>query len=204
MIIIITIIVSLIIIGIIVNSNVKKRAQTLLNTIHETVALYNDEANAFIDILKSGAYEPLETTLNLKSNEVAILSDENVNLVEERVSRSYQSGHAGIRLARGVYIGGSKGQSVPVSELKIIDSGKLILTNKRLVFVGDMKTREFKINKIVNYDSTINDLCISYEGREKKTIFTNINNPIKWDAIISLINSGGLTVQTITEEDDDK
>jgi len=74
-------------------------------------------------------------------------------LFEEQTSRVFQGGTQGVsfRLMRGVYyrVGGIRGRSVNQQEIKKTDTGILALSDRRLLFVGSMRTVDLPLSKIV-------------------------------------------------------
>jgi hypothetical protein len=82
--------------------------------------------------------------LALDSDEQAVVVLPDVELFEPRAirrSRSYYGGHS-IRLAKGLSLrlGTGMSQSESQEELRNIDQGTLVLTTKRLAFMGSLRT----------------------------------------------------------------
>lgn len=94
------------------------------------------------------------------------------SLLEERSVRVSYGG--AVRVVKGVYVGGSQGQSH--GELKKVDSGYLTLTNKRLIFNGELRNIEFKLNKIVSVEEFSDAIEIGASNRNKIATFI-INEP---------------------------
>jgi hypothetical protein len=78
------------------------------------------------------------------------------NLMKEVAVRQYQAGYSGFSFPVGktgirYRVGGSRGHSVEVgTRLNVADTGTLIVTNKRAVYVGTRKTVEMPYSKLVN------------------------------------------------------
>lgn len=107
----------------------------------------------------------------LEKNEKCYLF-ENSSLNEPRSIRYYQSGSRGIEIPLGkglpkIYFGGSKGKSFSEQELKTIDKGMLILTNKKIIFKGNFKTYTTQLQKIVGVDAYKNAFRISKNNKQK-------------------------------------
>jgi hypothetical protein len=92
----------------------------------------------------------------------------NSKLFEERAVRQTYGG--AVRVMRGVYIGGSQGESQ--GALRKIDNGILVLTNKRLIFNGDFRNSEYKLDKIVSVEEWKDAIEIGASNRQKVQIFT--------------------------------
>ena len=94
-------------------------------------------------------------------------------LVEPRAVRSYSGGYGGpsFRIAKGISfrLGASGGTSESHEERRPIDTGTLVLTNQRLIFVGSKRTISVPIHKIVGIDNEgyLDWLRLNFEGRQK-------------------------------------
>ncbi|MBW6514277.1 MAG: hypothetical protein K0B87_05920 [Candidatus Syntrophosphaera sp.] len=129
-----------------------------------------------------------ESPINLKQGETAHIMDDSAVMMEERsVSVSNRAGGA-VRVARGLYLGGSQSVSRRHDEMKEIDRGQLTFTNKRIVFIGATKTKQFELNKIIRLEEYTDGFSIAYEGKEKKTIFRTSSNPSQWNLYFQLQN----------------
>jgi len=123
----------------------------------------------------------VDSHLFLKSGENAFYSAA-CNLWETRSVRSHQSGMAGFRVAKGIYIGGSKGKSVSNQEIAKIDEGVLVVTNKRLVFDGSTADRTVMLNKVLSLNKDSTSIEVSVEGRQKSLYF-EVNNSYVLDFV---------------------
>jgi hypothetical protein len=130
------------------------------------------------------ALPTVNTDLILKGGESAFYSAP-TSLLETRAVRQYQSGFAGFRVAKGIYIGGSRGRSFSTQEWTQIDSGKLVITNKRLIFAGNGSDRTVNISRVVHVNPMKDAIEISCEGRQKGMAFTT-NNSLIVAAIIRI------------------
>lgn len=128
----------------------------------------------------------INTHILLKSGESAYLQD-SVKLFETRKVTKSDRGGGAIRVMKGVYIGGSKSTSRSHDELREIDSGQLILTNKRLIFDGSLNTREIKLDKIISVSEYIDGIEIAIEGKAKSQIYIGMSNPYLWKSLIYYI-----------------
>jgi len=133
------------------------------------------EARQFMEGVKQcQALPTVATNIILKSGESAFYSAPSA-LYETRAVREYQSGFAGFRVVKGVYIGGSKGRSISTQEWSKIDIGILTFTNKRLIFDGRGTDRIIMLNKIVSVESSLSGVEVSVEGRQKSMVFEAAN-----------------------------
>jgi hypothetical protein len=92
--------------------------------------------------------------ISLQKSEICYFNCE-ASWYENRVVSTrinYGGTTARIKIMKGVYYSmGSVGvRSVKSEELKLIDSGQLYLTNKRIIFVGSNKSSNIKLDKILS------------------------------------------------------
>jgi hypothetical protein len=133
------------------------------------------EARQFMaDVQNAHVLPTVPADIILKAGESAFYAAPAV-LYETRAVRHYQSGHAGFRVAKGVYIGATSGCSLSSQEWSKIDAGRLTVTNKRLVFEGGGAHRSIPLKKIVSVVSSFTDVQVSAEGRQKTMAFEAAN-----------------------------
>ena len=96
-------------------------------------------------------------------------------LYEERTRRvSYGTGPGiSIRMSKGVrfYLGGSYRTSFPVYEMTELDSGTLVITSKRLAFLGSRRTLEKPLKNIVSVQLFSDGIQIHFSNRQKAPAF---------------------------------
>ena len=135
------------------------------------------DAHAFVaEIQRLRALPRVQTNAILKSGEVGFFC-EGANLYELRAVRHYQSGSAGVRVAKGIYIGKTRGRSTSTQEWKLIDSGTLTVTNKRLIFDGGGEDRTIQVGKIISVEPSFSAVEVSVDGRQKSLVF-EVSNPL--------------------------
>jgi hypothetical protein len=143
------------------------------------------QARAYMDdVQRRRALPQVGTTIMLKPGENAFYY-ESCQLYETRAVRHFESGHAGFRIAKGVYVGGTKGRSTSTQEWTQIDSGRLTITSKRLVFDGGRENRTVPLQKIIGVENNNSAMEVSVEGRQKSMIFTS-SNPLILSAVIRI------------------
>jgi hypothetical protein len=128
----------------------------------------------------------ISTHILMKKGEVAHLQD-NVKLYEIRTARKSTRGGAAMRILKGVFIGGSRGTSRGHDELREIDNGKLILTNKRIIFDGCNNTRNISLDKIVSVSEYSDGIEISIEDKTKSQTYVGMPNPLLWKSLVYFI-----------------
>ena len=105
----------------------------------------------------------------LKQNEQAIFFLQNATLSEERSQRiSSGAGAFSFRVAKGVWFHtGRLSQPEYASTLQIIDSGSLVITTKRYVFVGANKSVDQNLSKITAIKPFNDGMGIVRTNKEK-------------------------------------
>jgi hypothetical protein len=95
----------------------------------------------------------------------------NVNLMEARAVRYSRGAYAGptIRIAKGLSfrLGASQGQSTSVDELRVIDHGTLLLTSKRLAFLGSMRTNSVALEDLISIEPYSDGIAVHRERKQK-------------------------------------
>ncbi len=130
----------------------------------------------------------VQTSILLKKGEKAYLVD-NVQLFETRsVSISERVGGA-VRITKGLYVGKSYGTSRSHDEVRAIDAGKLILTNKRLIFDGTHSSKDYKIEKIMSVQEYSDGIEVASEGKVKSQLYIGMYNPYQWKALIEFVHA---------------
>lgn len=150
----------------------------------------NDARGFFSFVEAERALPSVQTSAILKRDETAFFVAP-ANLYESRAVREYQSGSAGVRLMKGVYIGQTRGRSISRDQTTLIDRGVLTLTSQRLIFDGRQTDRTVALGKIVGMDNADTFLEVSSESRQKSMLFELDN------AIIA-----GLVLKTCCSVDD--
>ncbi len=130
----------------------------------------NDAQDFFRFVEAQRALPSVQTSAILKRDETAFYVAP-ANLYESRAVREYQSGSAGVRVMKGVYIGQTRGRSISRDQITLIDRGVLTLTSQRLIFDGRQTDRTVALGKIVGMDNAETLLEVSSEGRQKSMIF---------------------------------
>lgn len=143
------------------------------------------DANLYLERIKKDKNIPIiSSRLLLESDEKAFL-EEAVSCYETRAVRKNRGGFGGLRIIKGVNIGGYSGQSESDQEWRLVDSGTLTLTNKRLVFDGEKSNKFFVLSKIISVESFLKSIRLSSDGKTKDVEFS-VNNPITWALLINV------------------
>jgi hypothetical protein len=131
----------------------------------------------FARVKRLGAISPIESSLILGADEQALLSDES-RLYETRAVRVGAGAGTSIQ---GVHVGG--GASESHDRVRLIDSGTLVLTTKRLVFDGGRENRTVQLTQILSVEMMADAIEVSTSRRSKSFIFA-VPNPIIWSNVL--------------------
>ena len=126
--------------------------------------------------------------LLLKKGEFAIFTDTDVRYCQEKTKTTYYGGSARIRVCKGVSIGGGKGVPVKEEYIATLDTGRLTLTNKRIIFSGERKSTTIQLSKLVAIDRYRDAIDLTKENAVKKTMFVNIDGDLYAYVIEQLVD----------------
>lgn len=137
------------------------------------------DANDFLMGLENGSI-PInysgQSPVILKKDELISIILENINLQEPRAVRQTNAAYGGptIRVAKGVSfrMGGASARSESHEEIRVIDNGKLVLTNKRLIFIGTKRTVNIDLRKIMAIVPYKDGIESQRENKQKPEYFT--------------------------------
>lgn len=110
----------------------------------------------------------IQPDIVIQKSEVCHMKIQRVNWYELRSVRqrtNYIGYSTSFRIAKGFYLrsGSSSTQSYSVDTMKLIDTGSLYLTSKRIIFTGTKKNTNIRIDKILNFTPHTDGLEIGKE-----------------------------------------
>jgi hypothetical protein len=108
-------------------------------------------------------------------------------LYETRAVRVHQGGWLSFRLTRRISVGRAAGVSRSLPQMTRIDTGRMILTNKRLCFEGRIESRTIAIGKIVSIHPFLDGMEVTSESRQKSMYF-KVPNPLVWAATVRILS----------------
>ncbi|WP_208109587.1 DUF2510 domain-containing protein [Microbacterium sp. BK668] len=129
-----------------------------------------------------------------KRGEVAYLAQP-VALMKEVAVREMRGGSRGVsvRIAKGVSyrVGQSRARSVVVgTQLQVQDTGDLVLTNERAVFVGNRRTLEFRYDRLIGMEEFADGLRLNVSNRQLASLF-RFSRPASASIAAALIARSG-------------
>jgi len=123
--------------------------------------------------IRRGELPVLESAgVPLQKSETAHFGFDDVEFHQEQVVRSgYEGGSRGvsIRIAKGVYyrMGAHRGERVTETALVRLDTGRLVLTSKRLIFAGREKAFAIPLRKILSMNGYADGVSIVRDSTAK-------------------------------------
>jgi len=141
----------------------------------------------FAEVNSQKGLIPITSTILLKKGEQAYL-ETNTTLMETRSVRYSSGGGAGVRVAKGVYVGAGGSKSESNQEWRRIDTGVLVVTNQRIIFDGSSQNRVSQLDSILSVTPYFDAIEISLDGRQKSIMF-DVANPYIWAAVINILCS---------------
>jgi len=143
------------------------RAEKAVKELNERI-----KGNGLLDLSEQG----VEVNLFLKKSEIAYVQEDNVILFEKRrkTMRSGGGTFFGIKIPPDIK---------EVSEWKQLDKGVLVLTNKRLVFVGNDKMMDINLKKMLSINLDNYRLIMHRQGKQRVEGF-GVRNPETWKIAI--------------------
>lgn len=151
----------------------------LCKAIWEDASVFlNEFEDASIEVLRKEGVSPwpFEVPVLLDKGETTYLVRDNVGFYEGR-RYTYRSSGMGmsLRVARGLWIrtgsGGGSAQSEDI--MKLLDEGCFVLTNKRIIFIGDKKSIQIPLRELLAIDIKEDGLLyIAREGKKRIEAFS--------------------------------
>jgi hypothetical protein len=148
-------------------------------------ALLEEYANGNLEGLSIKMKGDLNTEIFLKKDENIVLWMGPIDYLEERRRRG--SGGAGsfsIRIAKGLWYRTSQMYSGSADELAKLDSGILVITNRRYIFKGMTKNIDQLLNSLSSINPFSDGISIVRSGKQKTEFF---RGDYHWPLISSII-----------------
>jgi hypothetical protein len=159
---------------------------------HVMVRLVIAQANAG----RLAALEEGESRLMRKRDEVVHLETP-AGLLKEVTKRGYSGGYAGFsfRIAKGVrfHTGGTRGQSIVLgTELQVEDSGTLVISSTRVVFMGQRKSLEMPFAKMLGLEVFTDGIRFNVSNRQRAPLFQVPSGEL----VAAIVNAAAQRVQS--------
>lgn len=145
-----------------------------------------EQREKFYSILEDPDQGIFPANVILKGNETCFLND---YVVMNEIVRESIRTYTGTRLNLGripVYFGG--GKSVSNETYGNFTFGELLLTNFRLIFIGDKRNIDLPLDKIIGVECFQGGIRISQSGKNKPILFNAVPNPQLWKEAILVLS----------------
>ncbi len=149
---------------------------------HQLIVQKKNDENQFLTSLQNGKITITSSNASpviLKKNEKLSIVMYNIILQEPRAVRQTHAAYGGptIRVAKGVSfrLGGASARSESHEEIRNIDQGSLILTTKRLIFIGSKRTTNIDLRKIMAIEAYTDGIESQRENKQKTEYFKGTN-----------------------------
>lgn len=139
------------------------------------------EVCALLDIVRNAKLAPVEGVL-LKSNEGGVAIVKGAHLVEQVRGKGHYAGRSsGVSIPIGsadgrtvrYRVGASKGHYVQdPPHPQTTDTGTLVVTNKRILFIGAKRTVECLFTKVIALSVDSGVVTVSVSNRQKPTVIS--------------------------------
>jgi hypothetical protein len=126
--------------------------------------------------LNNGRMEPMADPRIMAKPGESVYLEIGAALLKEVAVREWQAGSGGIsfRIAKGMryHTGQTRGRSVVVgTEIQMADTGMLAVTDKRIAYMGERKSMEFPLAKLMNLDVFEDGVRIHSSNRQNAPTF---------------------------------
>ena len=123
----------------------------------------------------SAMEQPADLPVLLKKGERVFLVLADIVLQESRSVSTGVYGGPSLRIAKGVSLrlGGFRAQSH--EELKAIDQGVVVLTNKRLIFSGSLRSVDVTLSRLTSVEPYRDAIAIGRVGKQKTEYFVGLD-----------------------------
>ena len=125
----------------------------------------------------------------VKKGEGVLLTTNNIDLVQQTTRTVNYIGGMTFKTSKDKKNGETKRPPVKETVKEVIDNGSIVLTNKRLVFIGMEKTITTELEKIAEMENYSDALYITREGLTRKLCFTGLDGNTYYGVIIALCSN---------------
>ena len=140
------------------------------------------------DLAADKKLSPIPTTLCLAEDEHCYYQT-SATLIEPKSVRDTVHIGGAAHIAKGVAVGGGNSHSESHDEWRELSTGTLCVTNKRIIFDGDMHNRTVKLSSLISVCAEPRQVAVSTSGNKKTMLFSNLNGKIAGEVIRIVRNS---------------
>lgn len=107
-------------------------------------------------------------------------------LYEPRAVKTFSGTSASVRIAKGLSVRSGTGRASSSQEWKHLDTGRLVVTDKRLIFVGNTEHRSFDLGKLDAATILSDGVRLGFSNRQKPLAFT-APNPLLLAGVLAVL-----------------
>lgn len=151
-----------------------------------------------VDGLKAGRpilVEPRKAILH--PGELAFLAMPATLMEQKTLGYASSGSSVRVRVMKGVSVGSYGGHSHAVKGIVRTAQGELVVTNKRVIFAGDLKSFEFPLTKLTNIEGYSDGLSLHHGSTTHLLAFQAPELTSAAAIVLKLTSSGQLTVDTV-------
>ena len=130
--------------------------------------------------------------IRLKQGEVGLYCAHNVELLEPRAVRTGGYGGGSIQVAKGVSIHSGRVQSESHDEWRTITRGSLYVTDRRIIFDGEVKNHVIDIKDVLSVVPGYREATVNSDKLKKPLGFRGLNGQIFADIVDTICDDQGL------------
>ena len=149
----------------------------------------NEQREILYNALKSGNIPHIDPPFGilLKKGEFAVMCDDTARYCKEKTKTEYYGGGGSVRISKNITLRGGKGVPVTREYIATLDMGRLVLTNKKIIFTGQSKSTTIPLSKIADITPYKDAISLVKEGVQTRPIFADIDG-IAWTLAIQMLN----------------
>jgi len=137
------------------------------------------DLHAFLDSMRSGVttfkVSACPPPIALKRDEFVALAIPEVILREPRTVRQGVYGGPRVRLAKNLSFNFGGFRAAPHEELHDVDSGDLVITSKRVAFLGSKRTASANLAQIVSVEPYLDAVAIHRTNKQRTEMYCNLD-----------------------------
>jgi hypothetical protein len=157
----------------------------------QTPSILSLKTKAFVSAINGGILPDVSEPHLLPKKGEIIHFEVAANLMEEEAVKEYRGGYSGFSFPIGktgvrYRVGGTRGRLVQVgTQMNVVDSGLLAITNKRAVYMGSRKTIDMPLSKLINLNVFDDGVQFQMSNRVNPPLFQTEHS----DIVAALVNA---------------
>lgn len=152
----------------------------------EIKRLREDEIRRRVADIRNGSAGHVETdVVRLKDGESAIFAAEAILLEKQLKGFEGSRTSVNVRLTKSISVGQSAYRGKQQKELAPVTAGELVVTNRRVVFAGELKSFDIAREKLTNHHNLGDGILLLHVGSKTYTVMVESGNDALFDAALA-------------------